>query len=1033
MIEMKEKGLGGFFLCARQGLRTPYLSREWFELCRYTVDVARELGLEVWLYDEYPYPSGMSGGRVTWLHPEAKHVLLDITLSETIARKPVVLDLGAGLLVSARAYPCREGSIAWDQGIDLAENLGVMQNYMIYQRTAPGASYAHNSKRFFSYGPSETVHWTPPDTGEWKLIVAMTHEMDDFKYYGSYLDPVNPEAVRAFQETTYEMYRKELGDDFGSTVMGMFGDETGFHGQLPWTKELPSYYKGKYGSELTAHMAALVDSAYPDAALIRYRYYQCVHEMLRDRYHKTLSGWCEQNGIRYTTEVPSMRMSNQQYSHVPGGDPCHDKLGFPIEQVIERDFHVFRSNPKAISAMARQFDRKDCLIEGFHSIGWTMTLQDAKWQIDRQTLMGITLHNFHAFYYTVDGITKHDAPPSQFFQNPYWAHYRLFADYCGRSSRFVAETDSLAEVALLHPATSWWTHLRNPFIRFAYTGTNPAEKQASDQLIADWKHLCKSLLFHQIDYDDLDPEVMLLGRIEQGNIVVGRARYRTLVIPPLTNLEYQAADMIRQFVESGGTVICCGLVPYEVIETAIDPATFITSNEALAQSVYFGEPGTAVVSHDHNIYAIHAPGGLSASGAGDLIAATVHATTACAIKVSMPESLNDSVIVHRRYNASGRYIMLSSQNGVHADVQVTFDESPVTACLVELDLETGQCNDLETVRNGQELSLAVHLSPWQSRIIALSVNRNSPVAAKPAATLQLKLSMDRTMPVRISGLNVYRLEQMHVSIDGASEHAARPGTFIEHFKLSEQMNADQLKIEGGFGTPQKITIQYPREETCRYTFTIVQKPQKAYLLRDQMAIMGEYKININGQTLEPDAFQPVMVYDPCNRMADIAAYLQTGQNTLMVTVTALADYHGVSDPMYLLGDFGVVSRDGTFVIDALPIEAALTSGPIAGYPFYSGTLTFLTTLAIEQLTDNDQFALSLPETLHLSECLELIINGRSLGVRAFAPYTWTGDTCLLRAGSNDVQVKLTNTLANLFEGIYFDFAQQKMCEIQPDQ
>ena len=60
--EMKLKGLGGFFLCARQGLQVPYLSDAWFEACKVAVEAAKEDGLEVWLYDEYPYPSGMSGG-----------------------------------------------------------------------------------------------------------------------------------------------------------------------------------------------------------------------------------------------------------------------------------------------------------------------------------------------------------------------------------------------------------------------------------------------------------------------------------------------------------------------------------------------------------------------------------------------------------------------------------------------------------------------------------------------------------------------------------------------------------------------------------------------------------------------------------------------------------------------------------------------------------------------------------------------------------------------------------------------------------
>jgi hypothetical protein len=61
---MKAKGLGGFS-CA-QGRAARALSvAEWFDLCRYTVSIARENGLEVWLYDEYPIPSGMSGGEVT--------------------------------------------------------------------------------------------------------------------------------------------------------------------------------------------------------------------------------------------------------------------------------------------------------------------------------------------------------------------------------------------------------------------------------------------------------------------------------------------------------------------------------------------------------------------------------------------------------------------------------------------------------------------------------------------------------------------------------------------------------------------------------------------------------------------------------------------------------------------------------------------------------------------------------------------------------------------------------------------------------
>lgn len=55
--EMADKGLGGMFICARQGMDVPYLSGKWFELVDFACREAKRYGLEAWLYDEYPYPS----------------------------------------------------------------------------------------------------------------------------------------------------------------------------------------------------------------------------------------------------------------------------------------------------------------------------------------------------------------------------------------------------------------------------------------------------------------------------------------------------------------------------------------------------------------------------------------------------------------------------------------------------------------------------------------------------------------------------------------------------------------------------------------------------------------------------------------------------------------------------------------------------------------------------------------------------------------------------------------------------------------
>ena len=69
--DFKAKGIGGVFMHPRYGLITEYLSDEWFEMVRYTVDKCRELGMEAWIYDENSYPSGFAGGHVPAEMPES--------------------------------------------------------------------------------------------------------------------------------------------------------------------------------------------------------------------------------------------------------------------------------------------------------------------------------------------------------------------------------------------------------------------------------------------------------------------------------------------------------------------------------------------------------------------------------------------------------------------------------------------------------------------------------------------------------------------------------------------------------------------------------------------------------------------------------------------------------------------------------------------------------------------------------------------------------------------------------------------------
>lgn len=67
---MNEAHLGGFFMHARAGLKTKYMSEEWFENVKAGIEEAEKYGMEAWAYDENGYPSGFGDGKINALGEE---------------------------------------------------------------------------------------------------------------------------------------------------------------------------------------------------------------------------------------------------------------------------------------------------------------------------------------------------------------------------------------------------------------------------------------------------------------------------------------------------------------------------------------------------------------------------------------------------------------------------------------------------------------------------------------------------------------------------------------------------------------------------------------------------------------------------------------------------------------------------------------------------------------------------------------------------------------------------------------------------
>lgn len=61
---MNQNNIGGFFMHARTGLKTDYMSQKWMKCICACAEYANELGLKAWAYDENGWPSGFAGGKL---------------------------------------------------------------------------------------------------------------------------------------------------------------------------------------------------------------------------------------------------------------------------------------------------------------------------------------------------------------------------------------------------------------------------------------------------------------------------------------------------------------------------------------------------------------------------------------------------------------------------------------------------------------------------------------------------------------------------------------------------------------------------------------------------------------------------------------------------------------------------------------------------------------------------------------------------------------------------------------------------------
>jgi len=521
VAEMAAQGIRGFFIHCRQGLKDPpYLSAQFMDRVGDALQAAEAHGLALHLYDEYPYPSAAAGGLVPLGQPQFQATEL-LQTSYDLDGGPARLDLPAGRLLSLIAYPLLNNSPDWSSPLDLSAEAGIVLEEDIYQETG---LTRYNQKRYFAGVPRPVLQTVLPP-GRWRVFAAVQKVVDHHKYWGNFSDVLNLAAVEQFLQETHERYRRRFSASFGTSIRWIFTDEVA----PGWSARLPAAYQHAYGRALAPQLPALQDASHPGHLRLSRELYDLRYSLFCASYEEPVSAWCRANRLAYAAEKPVLRFAQLRYQDIPGCEPGHVKVGAPLDLLQP----AIRQNARAVASAAYFYGKDGALDECYHSLGWSATLEDVRWMADAQLLLGIRYLVPHGFFYTTHNLRKHDAPPSLFFQAPYWPLYHHLSERVERIAQAFEGTWIDASIALVDPSSGLPT----------------------DQDKSDYERLLRGLMSAHLDFHILDTDVLQSGQIGAGSLRLRDLTVRAVVVPPLRDLEAPLAAWLDAFVQAGGLVL----------------------------------------------------------------------------------------------------------------------------------------------------------------------------------------------------------------------------------------------------------------------------------------------------------------------------------------------------------------------------------------------------------------------------------------------------------------------------------------------
>ena len=947
-------GMGGGFLHSRVGLATEYLGKDWFDCIRASVDECKKLGMEAWLYDEDRWPSGSAGGLVT---RDPKYRLRFLAME---VRPPELFEGHEGLL-------------------------GVWQARIPESGRATGLRRLNKGEK-------------PRKGKDLKVLCIKAIPMPQNSWYNgyTYLDVLSPEAVDRFIEVTHEAYKKEIGEEFGKGVLGIFTDEPNygfvwpFNFDLPeevhlavnpWTPKFREIFKAEYGYDLIPHLPELfLDVEGVELSQARYQYRALATRLFVESFSKRIGKWCEKNRIALTGHV--LLEGNMRASTMVVGStmPFYEYMQVPGIDILSEHSYEYDTAKQTVS-VTRQMGRKWVLSELYGCTGWDFSMEGPQAVGDWQTALGVNLRCHHLSWYTMKGEAKRDYPASIFFQSAWWEHYSAVEDYFSRVHVALTEGDAVRRILVIHPIESMWVKFRPPCIGKGGVADVFNERNADVRELDEMLPTLRNwLLEAHLDFDYGDEALLakhgsVITSKDGASLRMAKVGYDTVLVPPGITIRTSTLKLLKRFQAAGGTVVFSGEVA-----RAVDGAPSREAAELAAkcQRVAFNRGAVVKAVEDTR-------------------------------EVSLTDSKNKAIpsLLYMLRESDERRVLFfgnTDRKKGYEKVEVWLQGQ---GTVVELDPMTGAKTIVSSSKGDGWVSFSTSIAPTGSRLFTLEKQKPAGLKAQKELKELRKQTLHLEPGAQLCEENVLVLDRPTYQIgDGKIQGPA------EILRVDSAVR-DTLGVPHRGGEMLQPWAR-PKEKnpptvplTLTYTFQVRALPSGPLYLALENS--NRFTIAINGKPVPVDESGAGWWVDPC--LAKVCldpTLLHVGKNE--VTLTTDFTPEDELEAMFLLGSFGV-SVKGTECELVQPTQALkLGSWVKQGLPFYGGAVTYRFKMKGAPAKGERAF-LSAPN--FRGAMGRVLVNGEQAGYLLWPPYE-VDITDLLKKTGNEIALQVIGSRRNTF-------------------